>query len=655
MRFNIKKHDGPARLARLTLNGKSVNTPTLFSLPNSVVFSNTSGKIDVDSEDEILVDNDGIKILIPFKFQMLKKDLREIGANLLSKNADILVSPPYVFSPYHIDKALKKSIDRHVKIAKEWKEVVVGKDVASYVLGGGSETGRKYCAEELCKTGYRFLILTYPTSMLRNPRKLCNFLVSMKKGAVPDSLIYFSGPVYPSYYAHLIYVGIDTFDSSALILSAKKGLMIFQDRIVPVNKIETNTCYCKICSTYGPKEINKLDHEEKFRTILSHNHTIAISKINRIREAIRYGELRELVEKENHNSPSLTAFLRLLDHQHYNFLEQYTPVAKSEPLICIGSESYYAPQIHRFRKRVQERYMPLKDLAVVVILPCSAKKPYSTSKTHKKLRYATKSGAKNKIASIGEVIITSPLGIVPRELEDVYPANAYDIPVTGRWEKEEIDITAECLSSYINKLNKDICVIAHVEGALKEICEIVMEKTRKEILFTDIQGALTSKKSLSSLEKLISNVTIHLTGVLSPKSRKIDFYRKITDYQFGKGSGELLIQMNDQIIRKRQLTLVQDRNGIKIAHLRSYGLFALTIQGGERLHPLGSKYLVKFDGEELKGNSLFAVGVSYADPEIRPYDECRIYDAFSKLIATGRAKMSGNEMVQASSGVAVQL
>ena len=38
---------------------------------------------------------------------------------------------------------------------------------------------------------------------------------------------------------------------------------------------------------------------------------------------------------------------------------------------------------------------------------------------------------------IHEVIITSPLGIVPRELEIVYPAASYDIPVTGIWEGYE--------------------------------------------------------------------------------------------------------------------------------------------------------------------------------------------------------------------------
>ena len=46
-------------------------------------------------------------------------------------------------------------------------------------------------------------------------------------------------------------------------------------------------------------------------------------------------------------------------------------------------------------------------------------------------------------------MVTSPLGLVPRELEDIWPAAHYDIPVTGDWDADELGI--------INSMIIDIC------------------------------------------------------------------------------------------------------------------------------------------------------------------------------------------------------
>ena len=48
---------------------------------------------------------------------------------------------------------------------------------------------------------------------------------------------------------------------------------------------------------------------------------------------------------------------------------------------------------------------------------------------------------------VHQVMVTSPLGLVP-ELEDIWLGH-YDIPVTGDWDADEIDI--------INSMIADIC------------------------------------------------------------------------------------------------------------------------------------------------------------------------------------------------------
>ena len=97
-------------------------------------------------------------------------------------------------------------------------------------------------------------------------------------------------------------------------------------------------------------------------------------------------------------------------------------------VICSSEESLYRPEAVRWRQRM-EIMKPLGD--TVVLLPCSMKKPYSNSKSHQKFRKLTR--------SFQELIVTSPFGICPRELENTFPIQSYDVSTTGSWSSDEIE------------------------------------------------------------------------------------------------------------------------------------------------------------------------------------------------------------------------
>ena len=81
----------------------------------------------------------------------------------------------------------------------------------------------------------------------------------------------------------------------------------------------------------------------------------------------------------------------------------------------------------------------------MVLLPCSATKPYRLSASHKRFSRSITSN------TIHEVIVTAPLGLVPRELEDIWPAANYDIPVTGDWDIDELKTIREMTHQYISR------------------------------------------------------------------------------------------------------------------------------------------------------------------------------------------------------------
>ena len=184
-----------------------------------------------------------------------------------------------------------------------------------------------------------------------------------------------------------------------------------------------------------------------FQEILNHNYYALNTEIKHVRNAISKEELRNLVEKRINTEPNLAAILRNLDKKHYSFLEKRTAISSKSKIIATSNESLFRPEIRRFQERVINYYKKPKSTKILLLLPCSAKKPYSFSKSHKLFREKLLS-TKNPFI-VHELIITSPMGIVPRELELVYPAASYDIPVTGIWDEVEKKMITEMLSKYL--------------------------------------------------------------------------------------------------------------------------------------------------------------------------------------------------------------
>ena len=121
-------------------------------------------------------------------------------------------------------------------------------------------------------------------------------------------------------------------------------------------------------------------------------------------------------------------------------------------VICSSEESLYRPEAVRWRQRM-EMMKPLGD--TVVLLPCSMKKPYSNSKSHQKFRKLTR--------SFQELIVTSPFGICPRELENTFPIQSYDVSTTGKWSVDEIEESGKLIEKY----TKGKKIVANLAGGYK--------------------------------------------------------------------------------------------------------------------------------------------------------------------------------------------
>ena len=141
--------------------------------------------------------------------------------------------------------------------------------------------------------------------------------------------------------------------------------------------------------------------------------------------------------------------------------------------------------------------------------------------------------------------------------------------------------------------------------------------------------------------------------------------RSVADYQFGKGVGAKLFPRNVEVHYSKRTGRIRYiyLNGKRLATLRpTDGLFSLSIEGAKRIVEKAAnsaKCLVTVKNEVSKviaeGGDVFAVHVVKADREIRTKDEVIVLDEHGRVLAVGRAILSGEEIESFKIGVAVKV
>jgi len=297
------------------------------------------------------------------------------------------------------------------------------------------------------------------------------------------------------------------------------------------------------------------------------------------------------------------------------------------------------PEVRRFRKTVTERYSPPEHKRILVLLPCSAKKPYHTSKTHKAFASAIHTGDHDVL--VHEVIVTSPLGIVPRELDVFFPASSYDIPVTGEWKCQEKDIIRNALSKLL-EFGYD-----HVISHLGDATELIRGLTD---LTETCVGDPTSPASLKNLEGAVRDAAEGMERCGYHQDR-LNNMRSVLRFQFGGDAAGSLMESADVTGKYPYWKMHSGKEQLGML-TPERGMVSLTMEGAERLAKANAN-VAEMQDFELKGN-LFAVGVSKADHSIRMGDEVAVMmNGIVKAI--GVAAMPGEEMERLNRGIAVRI
>jgi len=458
----------------------------------------------------------------------------------------------------------------------------------------------------------------------RSPREFVAMIRSVRETLGTSKVVAVTGLATPSNLSILVYAGIDVVDSSRMVLDSTRDLFHTADGAVAAADADRDACGCPACAA-----------SEGLR---AHNERALYREMLLVRSHLGHGRLREHVERRLANAPWNTAVVRHIDLRAYELVEPYTPVAGGA-MLAYAQASLTRPEILRFRRRIRERYAKPPSAHVLLLLPCSARKPYSTSRSHRRFRDAIWSSANPSV--VHEVIVTSPLGLIPRELERFYPARAYDIPVTGDWSHDEAAIVAEDLQAYV-AVNRYDAVIAHL-GAEAPIVKAILPHT-----VLTAKDRPTSDESLASLTRSLTEAT----GSSSRVAAGVRFAEEISNiarFQFGDAGLGLA---KGATFRGRFPNVRVIRDGRQVAMHTGRGMLSLTLEGGAILSEADA-YWVEIEDFIPKGN-VFAIGVADAAPEIRPGDEVVVRRA-REVRAVGTARLNPREMIDLERGEAVHV
>ncbi|PYB67988.1 queuine tRNA-ribosyltransferase [Thermoplasma sp. Kam2015] len=453
--------------------------------------------------------------------------------------------------------------------------------------------------QELLETE-NLIIIPNGMELVRKPKDLVRLIMDIHSKYGFSKLIFISGLSDPFSIPALVYLGVSFFDDSVLEMQGKMGYR------------------------FTPFGIDRTDHD-----VSAENNVFISEIIQDIRSSIADGTLREIVEKTVVSSKA-AEIVRIADYSYYQEFESVFP-ARTPYIKANTIEDLYRPDLIRYRNYISNSYMK-PDLDVALILPCSAKKPYSYSRSHQKVIGAI--GDLRKY--IHEIIVTSPLGIVPRELEETYPPRFYDIPVIGLWYEDEKVMMKRMMRSYMDR-NRYRKVIAFIPDDLEFITEAIPYPY--EVI--EFKSANLSK--LNDILKREAN---------SGKSvnQKIVKYNSILKYQFGDW---LMPLISGYTIRRNynQDMLVKDGK-ILFVYNEKMGKFTINKASADMFLNNG-KFLVEIDDFKPTSN-VYAMGVVDATEDIRQEDEVVLVHN-GEIRGVGIAKMPARAMIELKKGVAVKV
>jgi 7-cyano-7-deazaguanine tRNA-ribosyltransferase len=539
--FEIKEKDLLGRIGKLKTKTGPVETPLLFPVINPTIqpippqkLKDTFGFQAVITNSYIIKKRYDTKPLEMGLHKFLDFDgavMTDSGAYQILVYGDIDVSQKEIVAYQEgigSDIATILDIPTGWKVTKEQAEVTVAETLRRAkaffkektrddILWVGPVQGGKHLdlvassAVEMGKLPFQIHALGSPTEVMESYRYdvLTDMILTAKKGLPIERPLHLFGAGHPSMFALAVALGCDLFDSAAYALYARENRYMTENGTWRLNELDYFPCSCPRCSAETPRGLERKSSKEREVFLAEHNLYVCLAEIKRIKQAIRDGRLWEHTEMRVHAHPALLSALKHLRH-HADFLEKYSPTAKTSGFFYFNSVGLARPEITHYRKRLSERYMPPEEAKVLLLVPQTRNKPFHKALEFKKIRQLFRSLGKELSGQVHVCVYSAPFGLVPLELDEVYPLSQHE--TAHPFDLETMGYVAAQTAEYIKRSTYKSVVLLndlnHWSDTIKKACS----KACKTADLTFVSVDVTVQGSRAIVSRLESILQEQLSG-----------------------------------------------------------------------------------------------------------------------------------------------
>ncbi|MFC6615734.1 tRNA guanosine(15) transglycosylase TgtA [Halopenitus salinus] len=389
--FEIRAHDGAARIGSLTVPraGVDVETPALLPVVNPNVLTIDPSRLRSTFGVDVLITNsyiihstdrvreraleEGLHDLLGFDGAIMT----DSGSFQLAEYGDIDVTTAEILEFQHaigsdiatpVDVPTPPDVDRERAAAElETTETALADAAAvdtgdmlvnAPVQGSTYPDLRERAGRHAASTDLDVFPVGAVVPLMNGYRyaDVVEVVMGAKRGLDPDCPVHLFGAGHPMMLALAVACGCDLFDSAAYALMARDGRYLTVSGTEHLEDLEYLPCSCPVCSQHAPADLRSRGDTERERLLAEHNLHVTFAELRRVKQAIRSGNLLGLVERRARGHPAMwDGYRALLDHR--GELERTDPVSKGT-FFSVSADSPSRPEVERHHDRLGRLTVP---------------------------------------------------------------------------------------------------------------------------------------------------------------------------------------------------------------------------------------------------------------------------------------------------------
>ncbi|PSQ07478.1 tRNA guanosine(15) transglycosylase TgtA [Halobacteriales archaeon QS_6_71_20] len=389
--FEIRDHDAAGRIGELEVPraGVTVETPALLPVINPNIETIDPGRLRAEFGAEMLITNsyivrttddlreraeaeglhdmlgyDGAIMTDSGSFQLAEYgEIDTTTTEILEFQRDIgsdVGTPVDIPTPPDAARERTESdLDVTRQALADAEAVEAGEMLVNAPVQGSTHPDlRERAGRTAAATGLDVFPVGAVVPMLNAYRydDMVDAVAAAKRGLSEDCPVHLFGAGHPMMFALAVALGCDLFDSAAYALMARDGRYLTVSGTEQLEGLDYLSCSCPICHGHTAEELRDAAPDDRERLLAEHNLHVTVEEIRRVKQAIRDGDLLELVERRARSHPAMVdGYRALLDHA--DRLERVDSASKGT-FFGLSHESARRPEVRRHHDRLARLDVP---------------------------------------------------------------------------------------------------------------------------------------------------------------------------------------------------------------------------------------------------------------------------------------------------------